>query len=351
LEPVKVVAAALAAGAVAESSEVASTAITDLYGSLRSLVMSHFRRAGINDDESQLLIAHASDDGPANAVLVSELARIRIDDVCLETAWRLLRLRGVVSERRFYVDLKNSTGVVVGDNSMQINIHAAEPPVVQPVAEPFKFHGRNYFNAHDLAKAFANDPDEALACFTGPVRHYRTTLHGHALMDTQYPGASLAAWLGHIDARGFPLNALYEPQADPAPAELLLEFVATFAPDIRPTLRNTPADAAGLADLCRRAIEGDTPACALIDGLNENVMRSLARHHCYQHEMCGVGGCAVLADAWRRWDGIGKLIEHTAQKAPQPLATDTCALLAILRPDFLLMVLTRNGDSDTHGRS
>ncbi len=124
MEPVMIVVTALIAGAAAGASDVASSLVKQTYESLKSLVMRRFRAAGVAEETGRELIANASDQEPDKAVLVEELTRAQVDDATVETAQKLLQLLEAMGDRKFHVEVRDSTGVIVGDhNSQTININ------------------------------------------------------------------------------------------------------------------------------------------------------------------------------------------------------------------------------------
>jgi hypothetical protein len=128
VDPVALVVAALAAGAVAGAESTATEAVKDAYAGLKGLVRQ--RLAGRDAGEAAL----AHDDGEpkyAGEVLEAELvaAGARHDAVLLEAAQRLLVELDPAGDRagKYTVDLRGAQGTQVGDHNVQTNTFSAPP--------------------------------------------------------------------------------------------------------------------------------------------------------------------------------------------------------------------------------
>jgi Domain of unknown function (DUF4062) len=150
---------------------------------------------------------------------------------------------------------------------------------------PFSFGGRTHPDPHALAVAMAADWASATAAFASV--HERT---------------ALADWLRHaVGDRTYPTNLLTRPLTGHTDVDVaILDFVAHFAPDVRPMYWGRPVDAPGLAALCAHAVHGDPIAVALLSRLTGAMMERFARHRCQAgHEGCNTKSCVLLRGAWR----------------------------------------------------
>jgi hypothetical protein len=124
VEPVTLVVTALAAGATAGVSGTVATAVADAYEALKNLVIGCFRRGSVPDHTGRELIARAGDGPGPQAALEQKLAAVRVDEPTAQAAQKLLDLLEQAGKGKFHVEVRDSTGVQVGDNNQQtININ------------------------------------------------------------------------------------------------------------------------------------------------------------------------------------------------------------------------------------
>jgi hypothetical protein len=128
VDPVSVIATALAAGAAAGVQDTASAAVKDAYARLRGLVG---RWLAGKPDAEVVLGRHADApqtwQAPLEALLAdAEVAR---DPEVVEAAQALLALVDQAGARagKYRVDLRGAQGVQVGDGNVQSNTFAAPP--------------------------------------------------------------------------------------------------------------------------------------------------------------------------------------------------------------------------------
>jgi hypothetical protein len=118
---VEVIVAALVAGAVAGSSEVARTVVVDAYAALKDLLRG--RLAG-RPEAQQALDAHEVEPGRWRAVLGEALTAsgADADEQVLVAARRLLAVADPDGTRgKYQVDASHARGVQVGDHNTQTN--------------------------------------------------------------------------------------------------------------------------------------------------------------------------------------------------------------------------------------
>ncbi|MFI5845591.1 hypothetical protein ACIA8K_38395 [Catenuloplanes sp. NPDC051500] len=115
----EVIVAALAAGAVAGSTDVAKSAVSDAYAGLKSLLRG--KLAG-REAAQQSLEAVETEPGRWQAMLGADLAETGADrdEQVLAAARELLNLAGVRAGK-YHVDLRDAKGVQVGDVNVQHN--------------------------------------------------------------------------------------------------------------------------------------------------------------------------------------------------------------------------------------
>jgi hypothetical protein len=120
MDPVTLVMAALLAGAATGASAAVSTAVTDAYQGLKELVLGRLRGGGVGVEHGHELIAAAADRPAGHAALTVELARVRVDELTVDAAQRLLDLLQV-QKGKFVVDASQAKGLIVGDHGVQHN--------------------------------------------------------------------------------------------------------------------------------------------------------------------------------------------------------------------------------------
>jgi hypothetical protein len=160
---------------------------------------------------------------------------------------------------------------------------AQGPDEDRPEIRSFDFGGRRYRSPYQLAVAIAtSDWTDARLTFGGDER------------------GRIIDWLrDDVGDASFQVRLISRPLSEVVTDERIADFLAFFAPDIPPTYRGRPTDAAGLAQLCDRAADGVAHDQVLLDSFTEALYRSWSIHTCVsRHPECGDGGCNVLADAW-----------------------------------------------------
>ncbi|MCH6172352.1 hypothetical protein [Pseudonocardia alaniniphila] len=128
MDPVALIVAALAAGAVAGAENTATEAVKDAYAGLKGLV--RHRLAGRESGEAALS-RHEEEPEQAGKVLEAELvaAGASADPVLLEAARRLLVEVDPAGDRagKYTVDLRGAQGSQVGNHNIQTNTFSAPP--------------------------------------------------------------------------------------------------------------------------------------------------------------------------------------------------------------------------------
>jgi hypothetical protein len=128
MEPVSLIVAALAAGAVKGIGETAATAVRDAYQRLKGLVSTRF--AGTPSAEVALA-EHSKNPEVWKAPLVAALTETGAagDGQVIEAAQRLLALVDAAGSRagRYIVDIHGAQGVQVGDHNRQFNQFDSPP--------------------------------------------------------------------------------------------------------------------------------------------------------------------------------------------------------------------------------
>ena len=115
---------ALVAGATAGISGTVAAVVADAYEALKNLVIGCFRRGGVPVATGQDLIAKAGDGAGPRAALQQHLAGLQVDEPTVQAAQKLLDLLEQAGQGKFHVEVRDSTGVIVGDHNEQtININ------------------------------------------------------------------------------------------------------------------------------------------------------------------------------------------------------------------------------------
>jgi hypothetical protein len=122
MDPVSLIVAALAAGAVAGMQGTASEAVKDAYSGLKALVS---RRLSGRVAGEMALAQHESKPDQWGPALEAELveANAAADTAALEAAQRLMALVDTAGQAagKYVVDLRSAQGVQVGDHNVQTN--------------------------------------------------------------------------------------------------------------------------------------------------------------------------------------------------------------------------------------
>jgi hypothetical protein len=128
MDPVTLVVAALAAGAVKGVGESATTAIKDAYQGLKQLLKARF--AGHRPAET-VLEEHEEDPQTWRAPLEKALTETgaAADEAVIGAAQRLMELVDENGSRagKYAVDLRGAQGVQVGDRNQQVNVFSTPP--------------------------------------------------------------------------------------------------------------------------------------------------------------------------------------------------------------------------------
>ena len=122
MDPVSLIIAALAAGAVAGAQGTATSAVTDAYVALKALVKQRFA----NRTSGEIALdQHEKKPEQWEKALEAELidARSGDDDATVSAARWLLELVDPAGARagKYLVDLRGAQGVQVGDRNVQTN--------------------------------------------------------------------------------------------------------------------------------------------------------------------------------------------------------------------------------------
>jgi hypothetical protein len=128
VDPVSLIVAALAAGAVAGAQNTATDAVKDAYAGLKELVR---RRLSGRTSGEQALAQHDDKPQQASAVLEAELVAAGVSDdaAVVDAAQRLMALLDPTGARveKYAVDLPWAQGVQVGDHNTQTNTFSTPP--------------------------------------------------------------------------------------------------------------------------------------------------------------------------------------------------------------------------------
>jgi hypothetical protein len=111
---VELIAAALAAGATAGATDVATTAVKDTYAELKRLVS---RRPQV----AETIAVLEREQAPELEWRIRLAGEITDDDAVLTLARRLLDLTGASAGPKYQVDLGDAKGVQIGDGGTQTN--------------------------------------------------------------------------------------------------------------------------------------------------------------------------------------------------------------------------------------
>jgi hypothetical protein len=129
VDPLSVIMAALAAGAVAGAQNTATDAVKDAYGTLKAMVRRRFagRAAG-----EVALTQHESEPEQWGPALEAELVEVKAgeDTDAVTAAQRLMALLDPTGAQagKYQVDLRGAQGVQVGDGNTMTNTFTTPPP-------------------------------------------------------------------------------------------------------------------------------------------------------------------------------------------------------------------------------
>jgi hypothetical protein len=128
VDPVSLVVAALAAGAVAGAQNTASDAVKDAYTGLKDVVR---RRLSGRESGPAALARHEADPEQQSAALEAELVEVKAGDdaAVVAAAQRVMALLDPTGAQagKYTVDLRGVQGVQIGDQNVQTNTFAAPP--------------------------------------------------------------------------------------------------------------------------------------------------------------------------------------------------------------------------------
>jgi hypothetical protein len=128
MDPITLIATALAAGAALGVTDAASTAVKDAYASLRALVWKRF--AGRRKAEL-VLAEHEKAPETWQAPLIAELAATAADrdGDLIAAAQGLMGLLDAAGTRagKYTVDVRGAQGVQIGDRNSQNNVFNSPP--------------------------------------------------------------------------------------------------------------------------------------------------------------------------------------------------------------------------------
>jgi predicted RNA-binding Zn ribbon-like protein len=128
VDPVSLIVAALAAGAVAGAQNTATDAVKDAYTGLKELVR---RRLSGRESGQAALARHEADLPEEGAALEAELIEVKAADEAsvVAAAQRLMALLDPTGSRagKYTVDLRGAQGVQAGDHNVQTNTFGAPP--------------------------------------------------------------------------------------------------------------------------------------------------------------------------------------------------------------------------------
>ncbi len=128
VDPVSLIVAALAAGAVAGAQNTATDAVKDAYTGLKELVR---RRLSGRTSGEQALAQHDDNPRQADEVLEAELVAVGAGDdtAVVDAAQRLMALLDPTGAQagKYVVDIHDAQGVQVGDHNVQTNTFSTPP--------------------------------------------------------------------------------------------------------------------------------------------------------------------------------------------------------------------------------
>jgi hypothetical protein len=128
MDPITLIATALAAGAALGITDAASSAVTDAYASLKAALK---RRLAGRPDAELVLTKHENAPGTWQGPLIAELheARADCDPDLIAAARALMSLVDEAGTRagKYAVDLRGAQGVQVGDHNRQDIVFNAAP--------------------------------------------------------------------------------------------------------------------------------------------------------------------------------------------------------------------------------
>jgi hypothetical protein len=128
VDPVSLIVAALAAGAVAGAQNTATDAVRDAYTGLKELLR---RRLSGRESGQVALARHEAQPQQWAGALEAELVEVRAGDDAgaVEAAQRLMALLDPTGAQagKYVVDLRGAQGVQVGDHNTQTNTFSTPP--------------------------------------------------------------------------------------------------------------------------------------------------------------------------------------------------------------------------------
>jgi hypothetical protein len=129
MDPVSLIVAALAAGAVAGAQNTATEAVKDAYTALKALLG---RRLSGRASGEVALAQHEAKPQQWGSALEAELVEVKAGDdpAVVEVAQRLMALADPTGSQagKYLVDLRGAQGTQVGDHNIQHNTFSTPPP-------------------------------------------------------------------------------------------------------------------------------------------------------------------------------------------------------------------------------
>ena len=135
MDPVTLVATALAAGVALGVTDTASSAVRDAYTGLKDLVR---RRLADRPGAELVLARYEQDPDRWRVPLMAELSQVGCDAGMVMAARRLMALadEGRARTGKYTVDLRGAQGVQVGDHNKQDNVFTAPPGGLKAAGTP-----------------------------------------------------------------------------------------------------------------------------------------------------------------------------------------------------------------------
>lgn len=129
MDPVSLIVAALAAGAVAGARNTANEAVKNAYTTLKELVRRRLSRRTYGE---MALARHEEEPEHGGRALEAELMAVHAGDdtAMVNAAQQLLALLDPegTRARNYAVDLRGAQGIQVGDHNIQTNTFSTPPP-------------------------------------------------------------------------------------------------------------------------------------------------------------------------------------------------------------------------------
>ena len=125
MDPVSIIVGALVSGAAAAAKQTGNLAITDAYQGLKKLFINSWKKATNDESKASFLVEGLEKNPEAIESYVRseiEAAMPKLDPELIKLAENLSKLiEGNEQAPKFVSEIKNSQGVIVGDNASQSN--------------------------------------------------------------------------------------------------------------------------------------------------------------------------------------------------------------------------------------